>query len=167
MRYFYKNINKYIDLQVIIYFILVIHYIWSMDIKFEFRNTQEFDYQEMVEWWKWHRFKPVPRHVLPDNFCDGIMLSYKGENLCSGFIYRTSSSSLFWIEWIVSTPKIKDKELRAKGLRKLIEGLTYMGKQMGAKVIYTSLINSKLKEAFLDSGFVMGSSKADEMIYNL
>ena len=151
-------------LQDKIHIIIVITYLWNMDTKFNYRNTTEEDYEIMKDWWKWHRFKAPQRHILPDNFSDGLMISHEGENLCSGFIYRTSSSSLFWIEWIVSTYKVRDKELRAESLRFLISGLMYMAKQSGAKVIYTSLINPHLKQAYLDCGFVVGSKSADELV---
>jgi len=132
---------------------------------FEYRNIQEDDYSILVDWWKWHRFPAPPREILPDNISDGIMVSVNGENVCAGFVYRTSSSSLFWCEWIVSSYKIRDKEVRKKAISNLIEAIKFLANEMGAKVIYTSLINPLLKQAYLDSGFVVGSSSADELIF--
>lgn len=135
-----------------------------MSKKFQVRNTTDKDYSELVDWWKWHRFPAPPFDILPDNKSNGLMVSYKGKNLCAGFVYSTSSSSLYWIEWIVSTPHIKDKEVRKEGLKFLVNGLSYMAQQMGAKVIYTSLINPKLIETYSECGFVQGSKNATEMI---
>ena len=144
--------------------IIVILYIWCMDIKFEVRNTNIDDYKELCDWWKFWKFKAPPLFILPDDKSDGLMVSYKGENLCAGFIYSTSSSSLFHVEWIVSTYKIKDKLVRKEGLNFLINGLGYMGKQMGAKVIYTSLVNPMLIKRYADCGWNEGSKNATEMV---
>lgn len=136
-----------------------------MENDFKIRNTTENDYPTMCEWWKFFRFPIVDRDFLPDDISSGIMVEYQNQNLCSGFIYRTSSSSLFWCEFIVSSPNIKDKEVRKEGLRLLVNGLVYMAKEMGAKAIFTSLVNPNLVNVFEDCNFTKSKNNAFEMIY--
>ena len=137
-----------------------------MDKNYEVRNTLESDYEELIDWWTWHRFKAPSRIMLPDDFSDGVMISYKGENVCAGFVYRTSASAFFKCEFIVSTYKVKDKMIRHKSLLILIEALKFMCKKMGAKIIYTSLVNSNLIDKYLECDFVKGSINCVEMVYS-
>lgn len=148
----------------ILVYITVMCYIWYMDNNFEVRNLKEEDYKQLCEWWNFWKFPPPLRHALPDSLSDGLMVSYKGEDLCAGFIYRTSSSSLFWIEWIVSTNKIRDKEVREYGIKYLINGLCYMAEEMGARVIWSSLVNKSLIDKYVDCGFVKSPPTSTEMI---
>lgn len=142
-----------------------------METKLDIRNTCENDYVELCDWWVKHRFGNVPRYILPDNISSGLMVSFNGENICAGFVYKTSSSSFFYVEWIVSTYKrqFKDKtenrEFRDNALKYLINGLVYMCKEMGAKTIYTSLRNPNLINKYSDCGFVLGSSNTQEMVF--
>lgn len=135
-------------------------------MNFEVRNTREEDYEIICDWWRfWPKWEPQPRWMLPDNLSDGLMVSFKGENLCAGFIYRTSASKLFKCEFIISSYKIKDRQARKEGIIFLIQGLKYLAKQMGAKVIYTSLNNDALIDKYLDCGFIEGSKGCTEMVY--
>lgn len=137
-----------------------------MDISFDCRNLTESDYVELCDWWDfWPSWEPTPRFMLPDNMANGLMVSYKGKNLCSGFIYSTSSSSVFHCEYIVSSYKIKDKKVRSEGILFLMKGLRYMAEQMGAKVIYTSLNNEFLIDYYLKCGYIKGSENCTEMVY--
>ena len=135
-----------------------------MEYKFEVRNTNDNDYKELLTWWKYHRFKAPPFHILPDDKSQGLMVSYNGVNLCAGFVYRTSSSALFWTEFIVSNFTTRDREIRKQGLIFLINGLNYMAKEMGAEIIYTSVISPSLMKRYLDCGYIEGSKDALEMI---
>lgn len=128
------------------------------------RNTREEDLVELVDWWKWHRFTPPVREMLPDDLSSGIMVMDGNENICAGFVYSTSASALFHIEFIVSTYKVRDKELRKEALMLLIGGLKYMAKEMGAKIIFTNLVSQNLKKSFLDNGFIVGSKNSEELI---
>lgn len=133
--------------------------------KFNFRYLIENDYKILSDYWKWHRFPVPPRDFLPDNFNNGLMVTYNNENLCSGFLYATSSSSLYWLEFVVSNPEIKDKKIRKEGLRLLINKLIEMASLVNCKYIYTSLMNENLKKTYLDCGFTYGSKKVDEMVF--
>ncbi len=136
-------------------------------MNFQVRNTQESDYEMLCEWWRAWRWQPVDRLILPDNIESGLMVSYEGVELCAGFVYKTSSSSLMWIEFIVSNPNVKDRKVRKEGLKFLVNGLTYLSAQMGAKVIYSSLVSPSLKECYINCGFVEGSKGTTEMIYKI
>ena len=133
-------------------------------MEFKCRNTKEEDLVELVDWWKWHRFTPPVREMLPDDISSGIMVTLDGQNICAGFLYSTSASKLFHIEYIVSTYKVRDKEIRKEALRYLIGGLKYMAKEMGAKIIFTNLVNQNLKKSFLDNDFIVGSKNSEELI---
>jgi len=136
-----------------------------MDAQLTIRNLKESDYTDtLLDWWKWHRFPAPPRFILPDNISDGLMVEYNGKPLCAGFLYSTSSKYLFHVEWVVSTYKIKDKDIRKKGIHLLINGLSYVAREQGARAIYTSLVRKNLIDRYKECGWVEGSRNATEMI---
>ena len=136
-----------------------------MDVKI--RNLEEKDYDTLKVWWKWHRFTPPPKHILPSNGKDGIMLKNGNVDVCAGFLYATSSPYLYWVEWIVSNPDVKDKKIRDICITTLIQSLSQMAKNMGATTIYTTLKNENLKQKFLDSGYKVSGYGNIEMIKSL
>lgn len=143
---------------------IVIHYICSMENIFTIRNTESSDYAMLCSWWKYFRFASPSLDILPNNGNDGVMVYCNGIEVCAGFLYATSSTSLFWCEWIVSNPEVKDRQVRKESLNLLIKSICDLAKQMGAKVIYTSLKNESLINAYKDNGFQVGSTSTIEMI---
>lgn len=135
-----------------------------MEENFKVRNLIETDYIELLDWWKWHRFPAPSRELLPDDISTGVMVSKNGENICAGFVYATSSSNLYWIEWIVSTYKVRDKQIRKEAIRILIDTLSGLVSEVNGKYIYTSLKNQNLVQSYLDCGFIKGSEGTIEMM---
>tara|TARA_R110000772_G_scaffold35637_9_gene85855 strand:- start:4726 stop:5142 length:417 start_codon:yes stop_codon:yes gene_type:complete len=135
-----------------------------MDNVLKHRNTSESDYKELCEWWKFWRFPPPPLPILPDNGKNGIMVSFEQANICAGFIYATSSPLLFHFEWVVSSPYIKNRELRAEALNFLIQKASEVIHGNGGKIIYTSLKNESLVQRYEENGFVTASKGCFEMI---
>lgn len=131
-----------------------------MNYKVRNINLNSLDYETLVEWWTWFRFSPPPKDFLPNS---GVMLSVDGVNVVAGFIYKTNSK-ISWIEFIVSNPNVKDKELRKKAIQQLINILVEYAKKMESKYIYTSLKNQSLINHFEVNGFVKGSVNCTEMI---
>ena len=129
----------------------------------QYRLTTIEDYPELVTWWKWFRFEPPTIEMLPNKLKDGIIISQNGSNICSGFLYRTPSN-MCWLEFIVSNPNVKDRELRKEALSLLIDVISQLAKKMGFSIVYSSLKNESLINHYLDNGFVKGSLNCTEMI---
>jgi len=129
----------------------------------EYRLTTREDYPELVEWWKFWRFRPPTIEMLPNLMNDGIIISENGVNIFAGFIYRTPSAFCF-MEFIVSNPSIKDRKLRKEALSFLIEVISQLASKMGFKLVYSSIKNESLINHYLDNGFVKGSLNCTEMI---
>lgn len=127
----------------------------------EFRHLdKEKDYEELTKWWKFWRF-PIP-HIdsLPDT---GIMISVDGVDVVCGFLYLTNSN-MCWIEFIVSNPEVKEKQLRKDCISICIDGLCTLSRHLGYKIAYTSLKNQNLQNKFLECGFLEGSTNCNEYI---
>lgn len=138
-----------------------------MNFDLKIRNTSEQDYDMFVSWWKWFRFPPPPKQMLPNNGNDGILVLDENDvEVCAGFIYATSSPYLFWLEWVISNPKVKNRELRDQSITLLINSLSGLAKQMGAVSIYSSLKNESLVRHYEKCGFI-SSKGAIEMIRNV
>lgn len=125
----------------------------------------ESDLGQLKEWWKWWRFGDVHRFMLPDNIQDSVMIKSENQEICCGFIYRTSASKLFHIEYIVSNPNVKDKDLRNKCIDLLISKLVEKASKMGAVIIYMNLKNHQLINHLKNNGFIVGSGNTQEMVY--
>ena len=122
------------------------------------------DYDTLVEWWKFWRFCPPTREVLPDNGLSGIVVTDDNDTpICAGFIYYTNSP-IAWIEFIVSNPEIKDKKIRHNSLVFLINELSGTALLNNRKVIYSSLKNENLMNKYVECGFQKGGSNTTEMI---
>ena len=135
-----------------------------MDKLFSIRNTESSDYEMLCEWWSWFRFPAPQIDMLPNNGKDGVIVLYDSVDVCAGFLYATSSASFFWCEYIVSNPKVKDKIVRKKALKILIDTISEMAKNMGGKIIFTSLKNQSLVKSYQDCGYAIGSENTIEMV---
>lgn len=131
------------------------------------RNLEEKDYKLLAEWWRFWWKNPVPRHALPDDISNGILVFFNNQPVCAGFIYKTSSSNLFWIEFVISSNKIKNKEIRANSLDYLIKVLIELCKRSGAKTIFSSVKHQSLINKYLENGFIKGDQGMINLIYRV
>jgi len=101
------------------------------------------DYSKLVEWWEKWKWTPLAQSSLPDNGEGGVMISNEGVDICAGFLYLTNSD-FGWIEFIVSNPDEKNKEIRKEALTLLIDTLSKLAKDRGCRLILTSVNNKSL-----------------------
>lgn len=128
------------------------------------RSLTSEDYSEnLVKWWNDWKWTAPPREFLPENGLGGFMVCDEDYPVVAGFLY-TTNSSVAWVEFIVSNIEYKHKENRKKAIRLLILTLEELAKINGKKYIYSSLKSEPLINAYMDCGFVKGSSNTQEMI---
>lgn len=128
------------------------------------RNLTSEDYSEnLVKWWNDWKWTAPPREFLPENGLGGFMVCDEDYPVVAGFLY-TTNSSVAWVEFIVSNIEYRHKENRKKAIRLLILTLEELAKINGKKYIYSSLKSEPLINAYMDCGFVKGSSNTQEMI---
>ncbi len=126
----------------------------------EYRAIKSNDYKKLEQWWKWWRWTPVPVNCLP---ATGIIISENEIDVCAGFMYGTDSA-MCWIEFIVSNPDVKDKNIRKSCIEFLISKLCEEASELGYQVAYTSLKNESLINSYSTNGFTKGSVNCTEMI---
>lgn len=128
------------------------------------RSLTSEDYSEnLVKWWNDWKWTAPPREFLPENGLGGFMVCDEDYPVVAGFLYITNSS-VAWMEFIVSNIEYRHKENRKKAIRLLILTLEELAKINGKKYIYSSLKSEPLINAYMDCGFVKGSSNTQEMI---
>lgn len=128
------------------------------------RSLTSEDYSEnLVKWWNDWKWTAPPREFLPENGLGGFMVCDEDYPVVAGFLY-TTNSSVAWVEFIVSNIEYRHKENRKKAIRLLILTLEELAKINGKKYIYSSLKSEPLINAYMDCGFVKGSSNTQEMI---
>lgn len=128
---------------------------------FSVRILNEFDYDILVKWWKQWRWSAPPRDFLPQDGTGGLMIEKDGINIVAGFIYMTNSK-VSWSEYIISNFEYKEKD-REEAIKILIQELSRVAKEMGAKYIFTSVKNPKLIKHYEEMGYVCGSKNTTEM----
>lgn len=134
----------------------------------DLRLTTKEDYKELCGWWDQWRWKDSkPSLELLDNLKYGLMVSLDGKNICAGFLYFTNASAFGLLEFIVSSPEIKQKNIRKEAIIFLICSLQEMAKRQGVKCLFSSLRSEALKKHYLDCGFVEGSKNTTEMIWRI
>lgn len=135
-------------------------------MEYTVRHLKEEDYTMLSEWWVFWWKKPVNRLALPDNMEDGILISVDGKPACAGFLYSTSASGVFIMEFIISNPKIKDKIARKQAIDFTIKCIIEQAKKAGAISILSWIKNEHLINKYLDHGFVYGDKSMTNMVFN-
>lgn len=128
------------------------------------RLTTTEDYQELYEWWKSWNWNEPPSLALLDNLRFGLIISNGTENICAGFIYFTNARQFALMEYIVSTKKVRDRQIRKEALIFLIECLKEFAKKNGVTTLISYLINESLINHYLQCGFVTGDKNATSMV---
>ena len=131
----------------------------------EYRIAKYSDYEMLQEWWKFWRFPSPPIVTLPqedDEYFSGVIAYNNEKEIASGFLYKTNSA-ICWLEYIVTNPKTTSEE-RDLGIKKVIEVLSNMAKELGYKAIFSSIKNENLINKYKNSGFIEGSKGTTEMI---
>ncbi len=116
------------------------------------------DYHTVCEWWRQHNWDCVPKDCLP-------VTGYIIDDVCVGFLYKTDSK-IAWLEYIVSN-KNSDKEVRNKGLDKVIDTLINDAYESGFKALFTSVEHPALIERYAKHHFVSTDKNVTNMIRRL
>lgn len=132
----------------------------------KYRLLTEEDYDVLVGWWKFWRFSPPPKHLLPDLGLGGIMITDDSDKpLSAGFLYHTNSS-IAWIEFIVANPE-QSKESRKESLVYLLDKLKYLCKEHRYALVFSSIKHPNLLDRYQEAGFKIGTTNTNEVICNL
>lgn len=131
------------------------------------RPLLETDYDNiLVGWWEGWKWTPPAKDILPENGKGGFIVYYGATPVCAGFAYATNSK-VGWVEWVVSNPKFKDKDVRKEAIIMLISSLTQTLRQSGYEYAYTIVKNESLMSHYESIGYVKGSTRFTELIKKL
>jgi hypothetical protein len=134
---------------------------------FEIRPLKEGDYEDiLLQWWEDWGWEAPQKDFLPDNGKGGLIIFDGEEPICAGFMYATNSS-VTWVDWIVSSKTYRKKPHRKDAIKLLIESLTNVCKNSGAKYAYALIKNNGLIETYKNIGYTEGDSYTKEMIIKL
>jgi hypothetical protein len=126
----------------------------------ECRYFEAEDYDNIVKWWNFWRF-PAPSLEMLSSI--GIIVSLDGVDIVCGWLY-TTNSAMAHVEFIVSNPEVRDRDVRAAAIIGLINELCISAKELGYKYAYTTLVNKNLQNKFKDYGFLEGSVNCTEYV---
>jgi hypothetical protein len=136
-------------------------------MEFNIRPLNSSDYDNILcKWWKDWKWDAPLRDFLPDNGEGGIMILDGDEPVCAGFLY-TTNSNVAWVDWIVSSRTYRKKPHRKEAIVLLIDTLTNICKNSGAKYSYALIKHKALADTYLSLGYTNGDSYTTEMIKKL
>ncbi len=115
-------------------------------------------YKIICSWWDAHKWPSIPMESLPQT---GIIITIDGEPICAVWLYK-SDSNLCWMEWMISNPK-SPKAHREIALPLLIDTCTNVAKQMGFKIIFTSIKHTRLLKRLTGAGFNVDDTNATNL----
>ena len=128
----------------------------SREIHFEVRSTTEEDLPLLRQWWSQWGWPQPPREILPDNLSDGLIVLHKGTPVVASFIYSTSASKAFLLEYTISDPNFRSKGLRKTAISVLLKSATDYVKHSGGNIIFSFTHHKQLAQHFVDHGFNKG-----------
>ena len=128
------------------------------------RPLNDTDYDEfLTRWWKDWNWTPPLRDFLPDDGKGGVMVLDDETPVCAGFMYLTNSK-VAWIDWIISNKQYRKQPDRQNAIKLVIESLTEISKNTGAKYGYALIKNGSLIRVYEEFGYSRGDSYTSEMI---
>ena len=131
------------------------------------RKLTKTDYKILNDWWRFWKFPPPPKEVLPNMGLGGKMVVDElGNNICSAFLYNTDSA-LAWIEFCVSSPYIRDRKIRKEARVFLIKELTNEARERGYLAVFASIKSESLIQDYIEAGYSADGLKATELIIRL
>ena len=113
-------------------------------MKFNARKLTEQDYSMLVDWWKWWRWSPPSKNLLPNNGTGGIIIEKNNIPVVAGFLYFTNSEMVL-LEWIVSNPKYKESD-RKDAIEMLINVSEQVCRKENKKYMFTIGRSKHLRE---------------------
>jgi hypothetical protein len=134
---------------------------------FDIRPLSETDYDTyLTKWWNDWGWEPPTKDFLPQDGTGGMMVLDEGTPICAGFVYFTNSKAA-WVDWIISNKEYRKKPERTNAIGLLIETLTNICRNKGAKYCYALIKHKGLIETYKELGYTQGGSYTSEMIKKL
>lgn len=125
------------------------------------------DYDEiLVKWWDDWGWPAPKKDFLPENGEGGLIIYDGDEPVCAGFMYATNSN-VCWVDWVISSKTYNKKPTRKEAIKMLVESLTKLCENIGAKYIYALTRHQILIGIYEELGYDKGDSYTYEMIKTL
>ena len=134
-------------------------------MKFNARKLTEQDYSMLVDWWKWWRWSPPSKNLLPNNGTGGIIIEKNNIPVVAGFLYFTNSEMVL-LEWIVFNPKYKESD-RKDAIEMLINVSEQVCRKENKKYMFTIGRSKHLRETHEKLGWSVDTKSSYEIIKNL
>jgi hypothetical protein len=125
------------------------------------------DYDNILKgWWKDWGWEAPSRDFLPQDGAGGILVSDGEVPVCAGFLYNTNSKVAL-VEFIISNKEYRLKPNRGESIKKLIDSLISVAKNINKKYIFANNNNPSLVNHFIDKGFNVGAKNQTELVINI
>lgn len=133
-------------------------------VELSIRKLNSTDYDEILTtWWSDWGWESPKKDFLPDDGEGGLIVYDGDEPICAGFIYVTNSK-VCWVDWIISSKQYRKKPERKQALNMLVESLTELCQNTGAKHIYALIKNQSLINVYEEAGYIKADNYNLEMI---
>lgn len=110
-------------------------------------------YPIVEKWWKAHKWTPMPAKLLPKT---GKLVYLGNEPLAACWLVLMNCP-IAMLEWMVSTPKTKNKAARRDAISLLLRDLTKEAFKRGAYMVSTLTFHPSLLKRFDQLEFMKGN----------
>lgn len=117
------------------------------------------DYNELKSWWASWDWPAIPKEFLPEN---GVLVYNDDYNICAAWLYKTDVP-ICWAEHFISN-KEATKQDRQDGLIMLLDELNILAKDMGFKVVMTSMKGRIMESKLKQNGYVSSDKNMSHYI---
>jgi hypothetical protein len=117
------------------------------------------DYDDACEWWRHHKWEPVPADHLSQI---GFIAESDGIKLAAVWLYLTGTAFSL-LEFFVANPEAPLKK-KMKAMNELLEQGLATAKRCGAKSVFTSLKTKSLERLYVKHGFTVTDREMNNLL---
>lgn len=117
-------------------------------------------YGVICGWWAARGWPVLPKESLPKT---GYIAFIEEKPIAAGFILKFEEIPIGMLEWIVSDPDTSHKE-RSEAISELMDHMISESKNIGIRILGASISNMRLKEKYLQKGFLVSDEAVSLLV---
>ena len=126
------------------------------------KHSKEEFYEIFSKWLDLHHFPRINKEVLPEN----CFVCYKNDLPIYSFWVYYTDSKLMWIAFPASNKNVNYKK-RLGGMEFLLEHIKEYAKRKGIITLFTTSSTESIIESLTKSGFEIGDTNVNHMVYKI
>jgi N-acetylglutamate synthase-like GNAT family acetyltransferase len=119
------------------------------------------DYADIKAWFEKHRFSVLPEWALKHN---ALISEIGDQKLAMAALYMDRLAHFAHLTWVTVNP-FAPREYRSSGITAVIQAGIEKAKENGIRTLFSCTNHERLRDRYLDHGFIITDQQSTEMIY--